>query len=99
MSKKQVCPNCESSMERQGKDYYCPKCNLLFTSDTKKSQKELTMDVETSSGEIGKLKTKFKVLGALMALSGVIFLFESALSILFVPLAIFYLLLGVYLIL
>jgi hypothetical protein len=51
-----------------------------------------------SSGEIGKLKTKFKVLGGLMALSGVVFLFASTLSVLFVSLAIFYLLLGAYLI-
>lgn len=98
MSKNKVCPNCNSTVERQGKDYYCQKCNLLFFNQlTKKTQEDLNEDVETSTGEIGKLKIKFKVLGALMVISGIIFLFESALSVLFVPLAIFYLLLGAYL--
>jgi hypothetical protein len=98
MSKKPVCPNCNSTVERRGKDYYCPSCNLLFNNPTKKSQEDLTEELEMSSGEIGKLKTKFKVLGGLMALSGVVFLFASTLSVLFVSLAIFYLLLGAYLI-
>jgi hypothetical protein len=102
-----VCPNCKGPVERQGRDYYCENCNLVFRPEKAKvSTQEL---LEEPLAQIRALKRRLRVLGALMALygiglmllavSGSSYVFGSALATLFFVGGLLFLAIGIYLIL
>lgn len=101
-SKKQVCPRCKKEATKRGQDYYCRNCNLIFNREIKEAKKideDLTEESfeEKILSEIKKLKTKAKVTGSLLILTGLIFLSLSTISSGFIFLATFYILFGAYL--
>lgn len=92
-----LCPNCKGAVERQGRGYYCQNCNLLFRPEKAKlSTQEM---LEEPLLQIRALKRKLRVLGALMALSGVAFLLFMSVTPLFLVAGGLNLLIGIYLML